>query len=54
MEIVARILSKVVGQEVSVEEMELVAGGRIDSCIPTGGYHTANDDLVGGGQCDYP
>jgi hypothetical protein len=32
MEFVERILSKIVGEDISEEELELVSGGMIDTC----------------------
>lgn len=40
MEIVQRILSKIVGAQISVEEQELVSGGRISLCDGTEAYNT--------------
>ena len=34
MEFVERILGKIVGEDISVEEMELVSGGMVDQCPP--------------------
>lgn len=45
MNIVQRILSKVIGQEISEEEMELVAGGAQTPCAV---YHSEQ----AGGWCD--
>ncbi len=44
MEIVERILTKVVGQEITTEEMEQVAGGKMDWCTSVGGYGTVDDE----------
>jgi hypothetical protein len=52
MEIVQRILAKVVGQDISVEEMEQVAGGKVDACETMGGYGTVtNDGMMS--KCDF-
>jgi hypothetical protein len=51
MEVVERILSKVVGKELSVEEIELVGGGQNDHCVSAGGYWTGGE--VAGIYCDY-
>jgi hypothetical protein len=53
MEDVQRILSKIVGNEISADELELVAGGRIsDDCQAQGGYWTNVDDTSR--TCDNP
>lgn len=53
MELIERIISKVVGKEITVEEQQEVAGGMIDVCKATGGHYTA----AGAGEqyleCDY-
>ena len=51
MEVVQRILSKIVGAKISVEETELVAGGRLDECRSLDGYRTYPD--IGGVICDF-
>jgi hypothetical protein len=53
MKIVQRILSKVVGQEISVEEMELVSGGQQDYCELVGGYGTYEAGSTVIGKCDF-
>jgi hypothetical protein len=56
MELVQRILSKVVGEEISVEEMTQVSGGAQDICEKMGGYGTVIDGSDGGaahGYCDF-
>jgi len=41
MELIERIIAKVVGQEITVEEQQEVAGGKIDACTATGGHYSA-------------
>ena len=54
MELIQRIISKVAGQEISVEEQQEVAGGMIDVCKATGGYYTSVGDIDGRiMECDY-
>jgi hypothetical protein len=50
MELIERIISKVVGKEITVEEQQEVAGGRIDVCLSDGGYYTPRE---WGSVCDY-
>jgi hypothetical protein len=52
MEFVQRIMSKVVGQEISEAELELIAGGLKDPCTTGGGYHTVSE-YGGLGECDF-
>ncbi len=54
MEIIERILGKLVGEEVKVEEMELIAGARIDACTSIGGTNTwsGGTPYSGGWECD--
>ena len=53
MNVVERILSKVVGQEISPEELDEVSGGLKDWCTGVmGGYYSAPGE--GSGQCDWP
>lgn len=40
MEIVQRILGKIIGEQVSVEEMEIISGGLSDVCAERGLAHT--------------
>lgn len=40
MEIVQRILGKVVGEQISIEELELVSGGLVDVCSTQGMTNT--------------
>jgi hypothetical protein len=40
MEIVQRILGKIVGEQVSAEELELVSGGLADRCAQNGQTNT--------------
>lgn len=51
MEIVDRILGKIVGAELSDEEMESVSGGMVDYCTQIGGYATV-DEGAGVARCD--
>jgi hypothetical protein len=53
MQIVQRIMSKLVGEEISVEQLEEVSGGRKSSCED--GFATWNDlgDGSGSTTCDY-
>ena len=40
MELIERIIAKVVGQEISVEEQQEVAGGQVDICGLADGWTT--------------
>jgi sugar (pentulose or hexulose) kinase len=51
MELFERIIAKVVGQEISVEEQQEVAGGMIDACRATGGHYSYIEP--GYTACDY-
>jgi hypothetical protein len=52
MEFVQRILAKVVGEEISTEELDLVSGGRQDWCQSVGGYGTYRDGALSD-LCDF-
>jgi len=54
MELIERIMSKVVGKEIRVEEQLEVAGGRQDICTATNGYPTMVDsDPSAAVLCDH-
>ena len=51
MELIERILSQVVGAELSEKELEEVAGGVEDQCARSGGWKTGvGNDYI---ECDY-
>ncbi|WP_374585586.1 hypothetical protein [Pseudoduganella sp.] len=52
MEQVERILAQVVGEEISAEELALVAGGEENWCTQQGGYITQGASAYGD-YCDY-
>ncbi len=52
MDIVERILGKIVGEEIAAEELEMVAGGLIEICAGMGGYVTRST-TGGGNRCDF-
>lgn len=53
MELIERIMSKVVGKEISAEELLQVAGGREDMCSASNGYPTVPDEPGATTRCDH-
>ena len=51
MNVVERILSKVVGQDITAEELAEISGGMIDICQAAGGYGTIEDGA--NATCDF-
>lgn len=52
MEQVERILAQVVGEEISAQELEVVAGGEENWCTQAGGYFTQGASAYGD-YCDF-